>query len=52
MYLSIFLISKDPKKSYQAINFNFITSYSYKKKICVIRYVSYSYKKKDMNNKE
>lgn len=41
MYLSIFLISKDPKKSYEAINFNFITSYSYKKKdmcdqICVI----------------
>lgn len=39
MYLSIFLISKDPKKSYEAINF--ITSYSYKKKdmcdqICVI----------------
>lgn len=39
MYLSIFLMSKDPKKSYEAINF--IISYSYKKKdmcdqICVI----------------
>lgn len=43
-------MSKDPKKSYEAINF--ITSYSYKKKICMIRYVSYFYKKKDMNNKE
>lgn len=50
MYLSIFLMSKDPKNVTKQLIL--LLHILIKKKIYVIRYVSYSYKKKDMNNKE